>query len=905
MKYNIAQNSFISSNTVSGNVDLSLNDLLSIIRDEVDATVVLSGSQTLCLDLELGGRIKIDSAKYYFSSSDPLSTLASGVSFYYKDDATDPYFPLTTQVDLDNFFAVISGTSAPNYIRIVHSLATGSGIVEGLYVYNNEDVVDFGASAEKTSYITNLSVEDNSIDILEAYVFNSGDEVADARVYIEPTRTFIDDCFSISASEDGPWTGVISNDTRVCGVNDWNNGTLSNLYVHSLGDIRLKPGTNASGTYTTKIFELSSHQKLNHLYSIYEYPTPTGILIFSDDFSSGLGTNWTTYAGTTTYNLGYASNTGNDCDVRLNRDLSFGHDWFFSIDYKNQFWNNSYQPGAAIILFEGYTGRVYISINKTTTVATLYINEINRGSFTLSPSGSTNWQEQWARLVFKREFNTLKFKMWRRDLDAEPAWQLTINNIAYTDISEIGGIRVFDEYGWVHFDNVTVSGNLFSDGTQGMLSVNPSDTTETIELRSSNFKPKDLDLYITAPNNTALNFYHLENEVLQETRTYSVTSMLNYYLVGDSYTGDVYGVIKGINNYYDDFIYLSVSRTTGVSYALTIFTGSNNAFSVQNLKPESEGGLWFSIYFTGSSLFGFYHYSCLTGLTQTYARTSSSKFLTDFDVDYTTGHCWIIDLTADMLLKLDKDGNTLYGYYFLSDARKVVSDPRDGGCWLLTNNGFEKLNSQAESEYTISYDTTYVQSFDLDLHGDEDAFWVLQDTTVKRVLAEDGRESFSIDIVDPVLIYPLKSGVVVRSMNDSYYYISRAEQRVMNDLSVGTTNYLGFLSFKVSDSVSSYDNRFPTPLDPVWPNLAWKKVSLHDINLPLEKYNQVRITFRAATSMASPRLQYLYFQEAIELTGIYPGNNRKFYIKADVSEQDRNIVGSYDTYLKVWWYMPL
>jgi len=94
MEYNLANN--IVTSLEHGNVSLNTYQLKGLI--ESTATILLSDTSILCVDCDLGTRIKVNDMRYYFSSTSESGTVSSGIQFYYKDESFDPYYLLQTEL---------------------------------------------------------------------------------------------------------------------------------------------------------------------------------------------------------------------------------------------------------------------------------------------------------------------------------------------------------------------------------------------------------------------------------------------------------------------------------------------------------------------------------------------------------------------------------------------------------------------------------------------------------------------------------------------------------------------------------------------------------------------------------------------------------------------------------------
>ena len=276
MKYNLTEFSQTISNTSEGNIDLSTNEVIAIINEtEAQVLIPVSGtsSGTLVLDCDLGSRLHIDEVQYYFDSASPMSTVASGIKFYYKNENFEIYTSLNTYYNASYYYTIVSGTEAPRYLRVEHTVVSGgvSGYVNHFFALNDDTYVDFGDDGTQTSTNFMLSYENNTEDINELEVYNSGPDQASAKLIIEPQGTIADDVLYISDSAAGPWYGVYRDDDKITGKDMWDTGTMESLKVDT--DVLLLDDGQEEGTYTTRIINLDEYQRLTFSVMEYNYPT--------------------------------------------------------------------------------------------------------------------------------------------------------------------------------------------------------------------------------------------------------------------------------------------------------------------------------------------------------------------------------------------------------------------------------------------------------------------------------------------------------------------------------------------------------------------------------------------------------------------------------------------------------
>jgi hypothetical protein len=152
VKYNLAEKSYIGTNLDIGNVNLTYQQMNTLITTTVGDIEYLSGDNILCLDCDLGHRIDTAEIKYYFTSDLSKTVVASGIDFYYKNDEADVYTSLVTSIDTNYYYSIVPDIGAPRYVRLIHTISgtSVSGTVNGFEVLNDDSIVDFGADGNLT-----------------------------------------------------------------------------------------------------------------------------------------------------------------------------------------------------------------------------------------------------------------------------------------------------------------------------------------------------------------------------------------------------------------------------------------------------------------------------------------------------------------------------------------------------------------------------------------------------------------------------------------------------------------------------------------------------------------------------------------------------------------------------------
>jgi len=258
MKYNLAKHSNTYDNLTVGNVNFTQDDLRNLVTGVCTVAVTSGTNDIVCVETDLGARIKTYMLRYLFSSPSASGTVSSGIEFYYKNDEPDNYSSLTTTMSEGYYTATIPGASTPRFVRVVHTISgtAVSGTVVGFEVLNDDEDVDFGIDGTTTSVSSDNSVYGGSDVITEVSIYNDSAVKRTAYVSLEPQGTNVDDFLTISTTSGGPWVGVKEDNTTLGSSSaGWTAGTRSSE-TEIDGNNKLTLATQeASGTFTTEIFE--------------------------------------------------------------------------------------------------------------------------------------------------------------------------------------------------------------------------------------------------------------------------------------------------------------------------------------------------------------------------------------------------------------------------------------------------------------------------------------------------------------------------------------------------------------------------------------------------------------------------------------------------------------------------
>ncbi|MBV5347603.1 hypothetical protein JZU46_05245 [bacterium] len=227
-KYNLIHNSFFTTTVASGigNKSLSPIDLTTLTNGNTFIPVVsLVPSDTLCLDVDLTNRIKVDSILLY---AEDLTKL-SNIDFYYKNISTDSYSICTKSVLPTAYAAILPYPSAPRYIRCIISGVTLN--LTEFFIFNEDSSIGFGEDGSETyQWLENTPIGYES-ETYEVPIFNntSSDKATTAYACIDFSNSSADAYLELAENTDGPYVDLLGGTVYGHTNTDWNYGNLNNL----------------------------------------------------------------------------------------------------------------------------------------------------------------------------------------------------------------------------------------------------------------------------------------------------------------------------------------------------------------------------------------------------------------------------------------------------------------------------------------------------------------------------------------------------------------------------------------------------------------------------------------------------------------------------------------------------
>jgi hypothetical protein len=429
---------------------------------------------------------------------------------------------------------------------------------------------------------------------------------------------------------------------------------------------------------------------------------------------------------------------------------------------------------------------------------------------------------------------------------------------------------------------------------KGSLKVDSDDGVETIEVRSSNYKPKSYhicrELYSITVSTTDYLRYRDDWVETGETKTTSTVNLLSatYYTTWRNF----FIVIDPITERWGGFAYHYASSVTAQWYLLNVsssdsvssklmaqqsVTTTAMSFDWKDVKFDYEGGMW--IYFYGVSYrdsdfveeTGYYLCYFDSGLTNKFKYFNTADFVGAIGVSYTTKYVWCTMPEANQLQQLNTDGTVLYNHYENTEDLGGLCVLYDGTVWYANGKDLYNLKENGVVDDTKILTDVADDKFSViapDGDGSE-ALWALENFYVSRVIisgANKGQKEFSVYVDYAAKLYPVKSGVWVwcadiDNPSDSYMrYISKANKRVDREYKLDYNSTPGVLEHTYEDPL--YVSKMPLSIDQDWSNLEWNKVNTESYILPEDGYHQAKITLQRETP-------YQRYGDGVDLDSVF------------------------------------
>jgi len=941
MKFNLLETGYV---TVSGTPYICLTDMQYILAGNGSTVISGTSDHDLFIDCDIVDRINVYQIRYYFNSTTDSGTVASGIHFYYKNDSIDSYSSLTTQLGSGFYYAEVPGLSAPRYIRVNHTVSGTAitGTIVGLEVLNNDDIVDFGTTGEleSTTAITTLDYLDYNDYIKEIPVFNDGSSPATAYIFLELQGTDVDSLISISDSEVGPWVCARSEDYVVVNGNNWLSGKYCNTYTTAYSNTW---NPNDKSVFITLS---DANYKATITHSAYHGVRSTqGI---SDTMLFSKKWYWEIYigkvSGATYTHVGAAKKT-----VDLDQALGESSNAYIYRADGNKGNNGSYSAfgdtftngdtiGVALDIDEG---KIWFSKNNTWQGSGVPVSGTNPAF-----SGLADEFYPAISMYYSGDHVTANFPSLTYD---PPEGFLTFETLVADGRLRLYSNALTGTYTTPIFNNDSVKFaqiDMAETSVSGsIIAVDSNDYVSTLEIRSSNTKPIDYNVYrelkFTKTGTFTAAFYYKDRFVETDVEAFSSYEGTGGYIIS---------VNLGSSQYQDNYIAGYVNNTDGKcvilhswtysSYGdMYLFLLSHDGYLSSNIKLRDtsmgevfvyyldmgvDDDFWIYMYSEsalasiGYSNGGYYLFHFDSSMNRLYEERLDSNFITSCDVIKDgTNSLWCNRATGTRgIYKLTSSGTISTTYENVTEPGRLCT-ANDYGCWFIDSNVLYKLNSNGELETSIedleiNNELTWVMRDE----SDDDFLWIVDGAYIKLIHI-DGRVYRTLDFSNHTInkLYSTKDHLIVYCVDGStgnFYtkLVGRNSGTIVKNIQ-NETSPTGYALEKIIKTID-YDHHIlgsviPLDHDSVWnDDLSWNKVVTSNTILPREEYHQLRLTLRRVnSSIDSPTVDAIYYQDNVKLIDIQPGQSKTLYLKVSLPAGTSSIGGDYSSMLRVWWEVPV
>lgn len=422
-----------------------------------------------------------------------------------------------------------------------------------------------------------------------------------------------------------------------------------------------------------------------------------------------------------------------------------------------------------------------------------------------------------------------------------------------------------------------------SNDPGGYIAVDLGDPVETIEIRSSNNKPKDY-LVLIEFKSAASGYNHYYKYRDRWIPSFSVKSEGSAIFFpgerysrytehcicvdqkSDKYAGSVQNFWQG-DSRSDSKLYLFVNDLrTGTSKYKKLSQVNSHTIRINNVWHETKfdysGGIWAYFYCTSYNAgdfvdnSGYYLVYFDNNLTNTFKYMTAEEQIGRLDVDYYSKQVWYTRPANMGIYRVDHDGYVKVNF---SDS-DITYDL--GGVAVLPDSNLLYANDTDLHRLHISgyplpeYDLEGVAGDKLVYivmdPADSNAIWAIDGNSVGRLFIDGnnkGSWDFKVEVMFPLRLDAINTGVWVKCVGEegaagvTMRYISKENRRVECEYQPPDRCQPGI---HLKDYTNEYyTERMPLATDTVWGSLAWKKINLQGYFLTEDDYQQVRITFQS------------------------------------------------------------
>lgn len=412
----------------------------------------------------------------------------------------------------------------------------------------------------------------------------------------------------------------------------------------------------------------------------------------------------------------------------------------------------------------------------------------------------------------------------------------------------------------------------------GSFGVDLDDGVETIEVRSSNYKPKSYNIYRELFShqediyNFSLNYKDMWVETDEVKLTDDVagvsqvwnkwsTFLITIDPITERWGGFIYAstigtIATNVKAYWSIFI---IDGSAGVTKQLSghPINKTEMSFNWKDVKFDYEGGMWFYFYAVSYSASDFVdttgYYLCYfdKDMNEKFKYFNTVDFVGAMGVSYTTKKLWYTMPEANQIQQLSFNGDVLYNHFENTEDLGGLCVLNDDSVWYANKKSLYNLKETGIMDDTKTLTDVADNKF-ICIASDNDgseALWVLENFYVSRLLLygeNKGNKEFSVYVEHVIRLYPVKSGVWawcadVDNPGDSYMrYISKVNKRIDREYKLDYNSIPGVLEHTYEDQL--YASKMPLTIDQEWSNLEWNKVNIESFILPEDNYHQVKIT---------------------------------------------------------------
>jgi len=247
MKLNLAIERFIFAEP--GFKTLTETQLVALCnRDVTTNAFTLAAGETLSLICDMAARYKIASMVYFRARA-----TSDTITVYGRQSTTEPWAVLPAVHTATATSVTIADTSVYRYIRIVHSVASGSAGIKEVELYSQDSVIVFGNEEQGALQEYAVDTGTNDLATTEVFVRNMDSVTHDYFFLLDATDTDSVN-YGVSLTSSGVYYPLYSTGVNLPVSYAWSAGSLTNTVI-TANTVRL--GAAVSGTYFSPVLDLN------------------------------------------------------------------------------------------------------------------------------------------------------------------------------------------------------------------------------------------------------------------------------------------------------------------------------------------------------------------------------------------------------------------------------------------------------------------------------------------------------------------------------------------------------------------------------------------------------------------------------------------------------------------------